>query len=169
MSTSEPIINIRKALLYDLRNMFAIDQAIRDTGLVPATYEGFTTKHIFGLDQTNVDTAKRSSLLGEVAKLLDLAFIAELEGHACGFIVGRHTYIVERDTEIGEIALLGVHPNYQHKGVAAKLVNALCDLFRSRSILTVLTKLDPRDKVMQAFFKRIGFTGEELISYQKSI
>jgi GNAT superfamily N-acetyltransferase len=167
MAMSEQI-QIRDALLYDLQGMFAVDQAVRDAK-VSTTYDGLTTKHIFGLDTTEVSADKRAVLLEEIAKLLDLSIVAVSEGKVCGFAIGRQAYIVERDAVIGEIAILGVHPAYQHHGVATRIVNVIHDKLRSRGVSTVLIKLDPGDEDMKAFFAKIGFSGDKLLSYAKTL
>ncbi len=168
MSASEVQIRVRRALLYDLKGMLDIDQAIRDSG-APLTYEGFTTRYIFGLNTTEIDSARRASLLEEAVKLLDLSFVAESEGRVCGFVVGRRIYIVERDVNIGEIAIISVHPEYQRKGVAAKLVDSICELFRSQGVRTMRVRLEPKDKDMKAFFEHMGFGSEVLVSYTKAL
>jgi ribosomal protein S18 acetylase RimI-like enzyme len=168
MSDSEIQMRVRNILLTDLQDIFSVDNAIRAAG-VSTTYEPFTTKQIFGLGTVEVDPAKRSALLAEVIKLLDLGFVVESEGQLCGFIVGRQTYLIEYGSEIGEIAIIGVHPDYQHKGIAAKLVDALCALFQSRGIRRIRIGLDPHDEDMKAFIQRMGFGGEYLISYTKTL
>ena len=122
-----------------------------------------------GANLDEASSKKRSGLMSEVAKLLDLGFVAESEGQMCGFIVGRETYVIERDAEVGEIAILGIHPDFQGKGIATKLVDAIIELFKSRGITIVRTRLHPDDKIMSGFFERVGFAGEPLISYSKAI
>ncbi len=64
---------------------------------------------------------------------------------------------------------LGVHPDCRGKGVATKLVNSLCDLFRSRGIHRVRVGLDPLDNDMLAFLKRTGFSGQRLLYFTKPL
>ena len=165
MSTAESQVKVRPMSLLDLESIFSIDQAIRASE-ISVTYSGFTTPQMFRMDQAHPDG--RPDIL-EIAKLADLGLVAESGGNVCGFVLGRQTYLAERDIHEGEIAIIGVHPDYQGKGVAAKLVSSICDLLRSRGARRVRIGLDLKDTKMQGFFERAGFSGQELIYYHKTL
>jgi GNAT superfamily N-acetyltransferase len=95
--------------------------------------------------------------------------VAEIEGHVRGFLLGRLTHVGEAATEVGQILILGVHPDYWRKGIAAELVNAVCEKYRSKGIRTVHIGIDQRDKDLEAFFEHMGFSVGHLIDYAKSI
>ena len=105
--------------------------------------------------------------MAEVAKLVDFGFVAEVEGTICGFIVGRQTYIAEHEIQEGEIAIIGVESDYRGKGIATKLVDSICGLFRSRGVQQVRAAVDPQDKDLSAFFERRGFRAEQRLHYTK--
>lgn len=162
MSTAKLQVNIRPMALTDLNRIFAVTQEIGAAKKTSATYERFTLQKIFGTSIDVTDPAQRPDIL-EVAKLIDLGLMAECEGEACGFVVGRQTYLAELDIQEGEIAIIGVHPDYRRKGVARKLIDAICDLFISRGVSRVRVGIDPQDKDLLAFFERAGFSGEYLL------
>ncbi len=166
MSTAESQVRVRPMVFSDLGAIISIDKEMRATGIQVA-YKDFTTHKIFGI-ATEADPTKRPDIL-EVAKLVDLGFVAESEGTICGFIVGRQVYLAESDIQQGEIALIAIHPHYWGKGIATKLMNALCDSFRSRGMGRVGAGADPADKSMQAFLERLGFTSSHLLHYYKRL
>jgi len=158
--------------LEDLDTIFLIDQKIRELGKA-ITYANFTTEHIFTTER-RVSLRERPTgyidlITGGVDRLLELGFVAEVEGHVCGFILGRVAYVGEPATQVGSIITLGVHPDYWRRGIATQLVDAICEKYRSKGIKTVRIGIDQRDKQLLGFFERMGFTVEHLIDYSKAI
>jgi len=158
--------------LEDLDTIFLIDQKIRELGKA-ITYANLTTEHIFNTER-RVSLRERPTsyvglITGGVDRLLELGFVAEVESHVCGFILGRVTYMGEPATQAGSIIILGVHPDYWRTGIATQLVNAICEKYRSKGIKTVRIGIDQRDKQLLGFFKRMGFTVGYLIDYSKAI
>ncbi len=168
MNIAELQVKIRPMVFLDLHTIFSIDEQIRASAKVSMTYKDFTTRQIFGIGTEESNSEKRPNIL-EVAKLVDLGFVAEAKGTMLGFVVGRQTYLAEREIQEGEIAIFGVHPDYRGKGIATKLINALCDLFRSRGVHRVRIEIDPRDEDLIAFVERSGFTGHHLLQYTKTL
>jgi GNAT superfamily N-acetyltransferase len=66
-------------------------------------------------------------------------------------------YVGEGATEVGVVLILRVHPDYWGKGVAKKLVNALCDKYRGGGFKKVRIGIDPCDKDLISFFESMGF------------
>jgi ribosomal protein S18 acetylase RimI-like enzyme len=166
MSSVDLDVKIRPMTFLDLGDLFAVTQKIGAAN-TSATYKRFTLQKIFGTSPKNGDATQRADIL-EVAKLIDLGLIAEVGGKTCGFVVGRQTYLAELDTMEGEIAIIGVHPDYRRKGVAHKLINAICDLFASRGARGVRIGVDPHDTDLTAFFERAGFIGEQVLYLSKT-
>lgn len=167
MNTVELQVKVRPMVFSDLKAIFSIDHKIRAAGTTVA-YKDLNTHKIFGIATETTDSTKRPDIL-EIAKLIDLGFVAESKGTICGFIVGRQVYLAESDIQQGEIALIAVHPHYWGKGIAIKLANSLCDLFRSRGMHRVGMTVDPVDKPMLAFLERSGFSSNRLLYYHKRI
>ena len=107
--------------------------------------------------------------ISQVAEAADLGFVAEVEGQVRGFIVGRQPRISKRATEMAEIAILGVHPDYQRMGIATKLIDAIRGQLRSRGMRVVRIGIDPHDKNLLAFFESMDFFGEHLLNYTKTL
>jgi amino-acid N-acetyltransferase len=81
------------------------------------------------------------------ASIADWVVVEEM-----GRIVGCGS-LLEMSPLLGEVRSLAVAPEYRMNGVGAKVVNALVDLARARSMPTVfaLTRAVP-------FFEKVGFT-----------
>jgi len=169
MDAGESQMNVRPMTGWDLKAIFSIDQRIRATK-VSLTYKEFATQDLFGMNFEKMNSQKRSTVFG-VGRLLDFSFVAETEGLIRGFVVGRQTYLAERGIEEGEIAIIGVDPDYRGRGIATTLVNTICDSFRSRSIRTVRIRMDPRDKDLPTFFEDEGFSKDErpVLYYTKTL
>ena len=134
MTENNTEVRVRPMTLEDLDAIFSIDHKIRDTGKA-ITYTNLTTEHIFAIDRHVGRQAKPISYVGliteDVSELLRLGLVADVEGHVRGFILGRITYAGEAANRTGAILILGVHPDYQRKGIASQLVRMLCDKYHS--------------------------------------
>jgi ribosomal protein S18 acetylase RimI-like enzyme len=172
MTSSEDKIKIRPMTLEDLDAIFFIDREIRRRGQA-ITYANLTTERVFTIDRHVGRLAKPVSYVdlirGDVSEILALGLVAEVESHVRGFILGRIIHAGEAATEAGEIPILGVHPDYQRRGIAALLVNALCDRYQCRGIKTVHIDVDQRDKPLVDFVEQMGFSVGHLIDYSKPL
>lgn len=165
MRRVEGTIEIRPMILEDLKAILLLDKEIRTTGKA-ITYANLTTEDIFTIDQ-EVNHHKRP--VSYIVGLLDLGFVAAIDNHICGFILGRVVHIGEDANEVGLILMLGVHPDYQRKGIATNLVNALCEKYRSKGIKTIYTTMDQRDKDLLGFIEHIGFRVSHRVDYSKAL
>jgi ribosomal protein S18 acetylase RimI-like enzyme len=170
MISADTGIEIRSLRLEDLDAIFMIDHQIRKTGSA-ITYANITTERVFTIDRHVGRLARPIGygdlIKGDVSELLQLGMVAEVENHVRGFILGRVTHVGERATEIGVIIILGVHPDYQRRGIATGLVNAMCDRFRSKGINKMRIAVDSRDKALANFVEQMGFSVGHMIEYTK--
>lgn len=139
MSTSEAPVKIRPMTRGDLQSVIDIDQEIRRQGTA-MTYVNITTDRVFSA-RTNVSpksAGSKENLIKEAfSKLLNLGLVAEIDGKVRAFILGRVAKARVANGEVGTIALLGVHPHYQRRGIATQLAEALTGKFRAGEIKTV--------------------------------
>jgi len=165
-------IVIRPMNLGDLDVMFSIDRKIRATGEV-ITYAKLTTEHIFAIDRKSRRQARPTGyadlITGDVTGMLGLSFVAEVDGHVRGFILGDIAHIDDAATEVGTILMLGVHPEYQRRGIATKLVNALLDKYHSKGIKKVRLGINTRDRGVVAFAEHMGFSTGHFVLYTKTL
>ena len=172
MTSSEVDIEVLPMTLGDLDAIFSIDRKIRAMGKA-ITYASLTTERIFGIDRKVSRLGRPTSYIDlitrDVSGLLALGLVAKIEGHVRGFILGRLAYVGETATEVGVITILGVHPDYQRKGIASQLVKAICGKYSSKGIKTVRIGIDQRDKELLSFFEHMGFSVGHLINYSKTL
>lgn len=108
-------------------------------------------------------------ITGDLGGVLDLSFVAEVNGEVAGFILARHAYVGEPVIEVGLIQILGVDPDYWRQGIATKLVNALLERCQSKGLKTVRIMVNERDSQLQDLFKHLGFRRGQLIDYSKTL
>jgi ribosomal protein S18 acetylase RimI-like enzyme len=106
---------------------------------------------------------------GDVSQLFRFGLVAEFQGHVRGFILGQPEYNSEATAGVGEILIVGVHPDYERKGIATVLINTLCDKFRSEGIKRVRIEVDQRDKDLLGFVEQVGFGVGHRIEYSKNL
>lgn len=84
--------------------------------------------------------------------------VAEIEGKVIGFILGdigsREFGMAEN---MGWIHTIGVHPDYQHKGVAKALFDNYRKRFLELDVDTIYTIVSLSDNMQLPFFEKIGF------------
>jgi len=107
-------------------------------------------------------------ITGDLGRVLDLSFVAEVSGQVAGFILARHSY-VGAIGEAGIIHVLGIDPDYWGQGIATRLVDALLDHCRSKGIKTVRIMVNDADSQLQGFFTRMDFRRGHLIDYSKTL
>ena len=126
MTSHKVETKVRPLTLEDLDAIFLIDRKIREVGKA-VTYANLTTEHIFTIDRKVSWRTRATSYLelitGDMSGLLELGFIARVEDHVRGFVLGRVVHVGEAATEVGVFLILGVHPDYQERGIAAELAN----------------------------------------------
>ncbi len=108
-------------------------------------------------------------ITGDLGGVLDLSFVAEVNGQVAGFILARRAYVGEPVTEVGLIQILGVDPDYWRQGIASKLVNVLLDTCQSKKLNAVRIMVNQRDSQLQGLFAHMGFRRGQLIDYTKTL
>jgi len=172
MIVSKIDAKIRPIALNDLDVIFFIDHEIRHHGQA-ITYANLTTEHVFKIDRHVGRLARPVSYVdlikGDISDLLSLGFVAEVENHVRGFILGRIGHIGEKAAEVGTIAIMGVHPDYQRRGIAAQLIITLEEKYHSVGVKTVRIDVDRRDKSLLDFVEKMGFDVGHLVDYAKHL
>jgi len=170
MSAAESKIEIRPMNLEDTNTILSIDGEIRAAGKA-ITYENLTAEYILsiskGITARENPASYVGSLTGNVAALLDFSFVADIDGQVRGFVLGQVARLRESATEVGVIEMIGVHPDYQRKGIGTKLINALADKYRSKGIKIMRIGINYRDKSFLSLVEHAGFSAARLIVYSK--
>jgi ribosomal protein S18 acetylase RimI-like enzyme len=106
-------------------------------------------------------------IIGDLGKIPDLSFVAEVNGEVQGFVLARRAYFGEPFTEVGLIQILGVEPDQWRQGIATSMINTLVETCQSKKLNAVWIMLDESDDQLQSLFKRLGFRRGKLINYTK--
>lgn len=158
MKTNALEIKIRPMTRGDLDAVSSIDREIRRKAQA-FTYVNITTGRVFSAGGKPKSPAHSDLDLKDViSQLLSLGYVAEAGGHVRAFILGRVAHARRSSTEIGTIAILGVHPDYQRRGIATRLVDALLEKFRTGEVKTVRIAhrgIDRHDKPLVDFVASI--------------
>jgi len=99
----------------------------------------------------------------------DLSFVAEVNGQVTGFIWGHLAYVGIPVNQVGLIHMLIVDPDYQRRGIARKLVDALAERCRAKGVNMIRGVLDERHWELRNYFQSLGFHRSELAIYIKSL
>jgi ribosomal protein S18 acetylase RimI-like enzyme len=110
----------------------------------------------------------RDMVAADPGGALDLSFVSEVDGKVVGFILARLTYVGVPFIEIAVIQAIVVGPDYQRRGIASRLVNALLEHCHAEGINTIRAVADERNADLKRFFQRLGFRRSELINYVRT-
>ena len=100
---------------------------------------------------------------------MDSSVVAEVGDKIVGFVLGR---VVGSPTELRNVAwieLIGILPEYQHKGIGGKMIEAWKERCRKRGIKKVHVMVNWRDWWMLSFFESLGFCRGELTDLQAEL
>jgi len=164
-------IEVRPIKLEDIDAILSIDKEIRARGSAH-TYRNLTMEYVLserGIPDQRSPGSDVRSLTGDVAPLLGFTFVAEVNGHVRGFILGQVARLRESASEMGMIQMIGVHPDYQRRGIASQLLRALADKYKSEGIKVMRVGLDHRDKNLLGLVERFGFSVDRLIVYSMTL
>jgi ribosomal protein S18 acetylase RimI-like enzyme len=165
-------VKTRRMELDDIDTVFAIDHRVRAIGKA-ITYRNLTTERVFTVDRHVGRQAKPVSyvdlITGDISELLEFGFVAEVDGHVRGFILGRRSPSGGAAAATGTVMILGVHPDFRRQGIAVDLLQALGDRFREAKLKRIHVKIDYSDKDMLDFFERQGFGVGNLIDYYRKL
>ena len=95
--------------------------------------------------------------------------VAEENGRIIGFVLGR---IVRSPVELSDVAwieLIGIHPEYQSRGIGKRMVEVWKDRCRAKGIKKVHIMINWRDWWIQSFFESLGFSRGDLVDFQAEL
>lgn len=175
MSKTGVEVNVRPMNLGDIGAALKIDRKIRDVKKA-VTYANLATAKILTVDRkaghrVSRPTSYADLVTGDVTGMLEYSFVAEVDNRVRGFILGRIAHVGERESQMGLILILGIHPDNMGQGFGAKLVEALMEKYHSNGIKTIRIGIDERDDQLRGFFEHMRFTRgrAQLVDYARVI
>lgn len=140
------------------RDLSAADETVRVRGLEPADFDA-----VVAIDAKNVGRRREEFFRVKLAENLAATGIrvslgAELDGMFVGFLLARVFYGEFGRTEpAAALDTLGVHPDFQGRGVGAALVSQLKRNLTGLRVGSIQTEVAWDDQHLLAFFQHEGF------------
>ncbi len=99
------------------------------------------------------------------------SLVAEFEGKVIGFVVGEVSgWEFGVPDTIGWLSIIGVDPDYQHKGVARRLSQEFVENLKAIGVSVIYTLVNWNDWDLLKFFHEMGFTrGGDMINLELKI
>jgi ribosomal protein S18 acetylase RimI-like enzyme len=93
------------------------------------------------------------------------SLVSEIDGKVIGFILGEVSgWEFKVPNNIGWIDTIGIDPDYQNRGIAKVLANALVTNLKSYSVDTIYTLVNWNDWDLLQFFHAMGFSRGDMIN-----
>lgn len=99
------------------------------------------------------------------------SLVADYEGKVIGFVVGEVSgWEFGVPDTIGWLSIIGVDPDYQHKGVARKLGQEFVKNLKAIGVSIIYTLVNWNDWDLLKFYREMGFTrGGDMINLELKI
>jgi ribosomal protein S18 acetylase RimI-like enzyme len=95
----------------------------------------------------------------------DALLVSEIDGKVIGFILGEVSgWEFKVPNNIGWIDTIGIDPDYQNRGIAKVLANALVNNLKNYSVDTIYTLVNWNDWDLLQFFHAMGFSRGDMIN-----
>lgn len=95
----------------------------------------------------------------------DGSLVSEIDGKVVGFILGEVSgWEFKVPNNIGWIDTIGIDPDYQNRGIAKVLANALVINLKNYGVDTIYTLVNWNDWDLLQFFHAMGFSRGDMIN-----
>ncbi|OPY76189.1 MAG: Acetyltransferase YpeA [Syntrophorhabdus sp. PtaU1.Bin153] len=95
----------------------------------------------------------------------DASLVSEIDGKVVGFILGEVSgWEFKVPNNIGWIDTIGIDPDYQNRGIAKVLANALVTNLKTYGVDTIYTLVNWNDWDLLQFFHAMGFSRGDMIN-----
>jgi len=95
----------------------------------------------------------------------DASLVSEIDGKVVGFILGEVSgWEFKVPNNIGWIDTIGIDPDYQNRGIAKVLANALVSNLKKYGVDTIYTLVNWNDWDLLQFFHAMGFSRGDMIN-----
>jgi ribosomal protein S18 acetylase RimI-like enzyme/muconolactone delta-isomerase len=98
--------------------------------------------------------------INDLAQGISLGFVCIADGKLVGNVSISPAAWAETPGKTWIITNVGVHPDYQRRGIAAQLMYACMDLIRERGGETALLQVDMHNDTARRLYRRLGFVEE---------
>lgn len=132
------------------------------------SFEHVLGKTIYSLIYPDWTTSQREAV-EKVCK--DRERFCILVGEWDGVVVGFLAYELNRQSRVGEVELLAVHPDYQNRGIGTQLNAVALDEMKAHGmqLAVVGTGGDPAHAPARRSYEKAGYTPLPLVRYYKDL
>lgn len=123
-------------------------------------------KIVSGHERQEYYERKLASIVGNTHNI-NASLVAELDGKVVGFMMGDiyfGEYGIPENT--GTVDNLGVHPDYQNRGIASDLIEQFLDNMKVAGVKRVYTLVNWDDFALEKFFNRHKFVPSKRINLE---
>lgn len=130
--------------------------------------------HVIRLDRRNTGTEKREywrDLFERYTRAERNRFflVAERNGRFVGFIIGEVRAWEFGSPPCGWVFAIGVEPEMRVSSVGSRLMDEICERFKSAGVAKVRTMLARDDQLVMSFFRSQGMMAGPFIQLEKSL
>lgn len=98
--------------------------------------------------------------INDLAQGISLGYVCITDGKLVGNVSIYPANWTGANGKVWIIANVGVHPDYQRRGIAGQLMHASMDLIRTRGGETALLQVDMHNDTARRLYRRLGFIEE---------
>jgi GNAT superfamily N-acetyltransferase len=114
------------------------------------------------------DYWKKRIELSEAIRPHWTSLVAEVDNRVVGFIFGRAGELeFGLPGTVAWIEIIGVHPGYRRRGIAAQLIEDFTSSAHDHGIRTIFTLVSKGNEEMERFFTKLGFAQGKMLHFQK--
>ena len=96
------------------------------------------------------------------------SLVAEMDNRVVGFIFGRTGELeFGLPGTVAWIEIIGVHPAYRRRGIAARMIEQFTSSANDHGIRTIFTLVSAGNDEMEDFFRKLGFVQGKMLHFQK--
>ena len=164
MSGNQDEIKIRRMVEGDLPLVNDVDHSIYGKGRVtswPFSFEIYWK--IYGTSMIGFVSEHNGRVNGFLT-----GYIKQEERSKLLFVLPREGNYGKQDPNIGWIEMMGVRPEYWHKGIATRLIEAFQEeCKKNQATMRIVIRHD--DLELRKFFQNIGFKPPEFYTLEKKV
>jgi len=117
------------------------------------------------LGETRREYWAKKIIKDAVSRPPDASLVSEIDGKVVGFILGEVSgWEFKVPNNIGWIDTIGIDPDYQNRGIAKVLANALITNLKTYKVDTIYTLVNWNDWDLLQFFHAMGFSRGDMIN-----
>jgi ribosomal protein S18 acetylase RimI-like enzyme len=160
-----PKVSIRPGTPEDLGAVQAVNLAAFEA--IDESFAEILGPQIYPLVYPDWQTSQQRDVEQLVAKPNTEMVVAELNSRVVGFAIVQ----LNRDRRVGELCIIGVHPDFRRQGIGAMLNEAALRIMRDAgmTLAELGTGGDPAHAAARRSYERAGYRALPLVRYYRAL